>query len=212
MKQLVLGSVSITMLLLSCSGQKNDSEKSNSISFVKEIPQKKNGEYANTYKYVSQMVDKLNLDRLEEGFDSIQVRIWVAGGSDDTDNVFMLWHDQKNWNAQAYFYSYERNKNNSNKEDTIIGRVINMSPKSGWNSFTDKLFEQKISDLPNMDSLPINNIEVIHGQAVNIEISTKSKYRLYSYYSPSSYQEEYWQAKNIVNILKLLEDEFEFRR
>lgn len=42
------------------------------------------------------------------------------------------------------------------------------------------------------------------------EIATKDKYRMYHYWTPASYFEKYWQAKNVTQIAEVLQREFGF--
>lgn len=49
------------------------------------------------------------------------------------------------------------------------------------------------------------------GNSVMIEISTKYYYRLYGCSEPSVYKDKYYQANNIIQIINLLEKEFNFK-
>lgn len=40
------------------------------------------------------------------------------------------------------------------------------------------------------------------------EIASKNEYRMFHYWSPVLYIDKFWQARNIVNVVKLLQNEF----
>jgi hypothetical protein len=46
------------------------------------------------------------------------------------------------------------------------------------------------------------------GISYKIEVATKRQYRFYGYHLPDKFQDKLWQAKNKVDILKLVETEF----
>jgi hypothetical protein len=45
------------------------------------------------------------------------------------------------------------------------------------------------------------------GVYFNIEIANKYKYRYYSYHSPEQFQDIFWEARNMVQIVKLIRGE-----
>lgn len=58
----------------------------------------------------------------------------------------------------------------------------------------------------------INYPEVVHGDDVIVEISTKTIYRIYSYKEPRLFQGKIKEAKRMEDILVLIEKEFNFNR
>ena len=42
---------------------------------------------------------------------------------------------------------------------------------------------------------------------LNVEVATKNQYRFYGYWEPHEYQNKFWQAKNMADILNLFEQE-----
>jgi hypothetical protein len=47
----------------------------------------------------------------------------------------------------------------------------------------------------------------LDGRTYNVEVATKDQYRFYGYWEPQYYQNKFWQAKNMADILRLLEKE-----
>lgn len=85
-----------------------------------------------------------------------------------------------------------------------------INPKNGWNGFMNQLFALQIMTLPDMDNIPGLVDNWTDGISYHIEIATKNQYRFYSYHLPGKFQDEFWQAKKMVDILRLIESEFEF--
>ena len=49
------------------------------------------------------------------------------------------------------------------------------------------------------------------GGRPTVEIATKRRYKIYSYYFPKSYSQKFLQAKKMAKIMRLLETEFGFK-
>lgn len=62
--------------------------------------------------------------------------------------------------------------------------------------------------LPNQDDIKSYG-GGFDGRTYNVEVSTKNKYRFYGYWEPQEYQDKFWQAKNMTDILKLFETELD---
>ena len=45
------------------------------------------------------------------------------------------------------------------------------------------------------------------GKTFNVEVATKNQYRFYTYWEPHDYQNKFWQAKNMAEIIDLLKTE-----
>jgi hypothetical protein len=93
-------------------------------------------------------------------------------------------------------------------EKVKIQKAETLNPKNGWDSFLNKLFALQITTLPNKDNIPGLEDGWTDGISYNVELATKKQYRFYGYHLPDKFQYKYWQAKNMVDILKLVETEF----
>ena len=54
-------------------------------------------------------------------------------------------------------------------------------------------------------------VSATDGCSVSIEIATRKVYRCYGYANPDFYVQRHWQAKNIVDILRLVNKEFRLK-
>ncbi|HVT85326.1 MAG TPA: hypothetical protein VHD35_08975 [Chitinophagaceae bacterium] len=158
----------------------------------------------------------LGLESLEKGFDSIQIRIQY-GGSMIGNRLVILVNKNNKWNAhisklgnrQNLDYTGEVVKNN--REEFIPTRETEIkTPKSGWNSFINELFNLKILSIEDQSRIEGYKYGVVNdGCFVIIEIATKNVYRWYEMDEPDYFYYHLWQAKNLSRILKLVDDEFQ---
>jgi len=162
------------------------------------------------YQLVSQKSKQLKLDKLENGFDSLQIRIWYDSALSNKDKLLILKYKNSKW--KGFFYSLNVEWNAYKLTNKIRkSKIIEVHPSSGWESFTSKVFENKIESLPNMKD--INGL--VHrwsdGKTYSIEIATKSKYRFYSYHLPEKFI-KFDEVKNIIKILIAIENEFKIKK
>jgi hypothetical protein len=95
--------------------------------------------------------------------------------------------------------------------DSLVVKEIKskkIPPKNGWNNLITKLTDLKIYDLPEMDSIPGLDDGWLDGSSYLVEIGIGSSCKHYRYHLPQKFQAKFWQAKNMVEILDLLEQEF----
>jgi hypothetical protein len=177
---------------------------------VKDIPLDKNGKVVASYKYKNEIVSKLKIDTLENGFDSIQIRIWYGYAFKDTAQLVIVKNRNDKWSADLYTLLPSFNKNR-NAIESINSLVLIKEPKSGWIKFMKELFDLQIMTLPDMDKIA-PNIVIADGDGVVVEVSTKNQYRFYHYLEPSSIQDKLPQAKRMENILQHIEKELDFKR
>lgn len=185
----------------SCSGQTN-----NSTAFKKEIPTSDNGETDLFYQFIQQKVKQLKVDSLQNGFDSLQIRIWYDYALLSISDLVVIKQNNAAWTTISYSLTKDWDAPDSSgilraeKIDTLI-------PKNGWDSFLERLFALQITTLPNMDSIPGLQDDWVDGVTYCVEVATKKQYRFYSYHLPDKFQDKYWQAKNMVDVLKLIQTE-----
>ena len=58
-----------------------------------------------------------------------------------------------------------------------------------------------------MDNIPRLMDMIDDGVDFNIEIASKYQYRFYGYHNPEQFQDKFWQAKNMNQIVKLIREE-----
>jgi hypothetical protein len=171
--------------------------------FKKEIPIRENG----SYDLKKQKEKQLQLDSLESGFNSLQIRIWHDYSLVTKRELIIIKKVKDQWTGK--YYDMKVDWDAFKDTETITSSKSELiAPNSGWNNFTKKLFELNIKTLPNMADIPglINDWD--DGSTYNIEIATKNQYRFYSYHEPDKFEDKYWQAKKMVEILNLVSSEF----
>ena len=152
----------------------------------------------------------LKLESLEKGFDSIQIRIWYGCPRDSGDLLVVLKNNKKKWEAEICKIgcppSFEH------WGDSIVRIIFKDSPKSGWTKFINQLFDLSILTLPDEKQLKNLHYSVpMDGCGVEVEIAIKNVYREYGYGNPDDYEDKFLEAKNILSILHLINEEFGVR-
>lgn len=167
--------------------------------------------------WLKHVVKECGLDSLNNGFDSIQIRIWYGCALDGLFNLVILKLASGTWNAQVrelkpyysdQYYSKE-DKYWKTKLDSVSQKITHLVPKSGWSYLITELFNRKILSLPDQDDVEgFVEESATDGCGVSVEIGTKKVYRYYGYSNPDLHAKKNWQPKNILDILRLLNSEF----
>lgn len=162
------------------------------------------------YQLISQKSKQLKLDKLEKGFDSLQIRIWYDSALSNRDKLVIF--KLKDFKWKGFYYSLNVEWNAYKLTNKVKkSHKIEIHPKSGWKIFISKILENKIESLPNMKDINGLVDRWSDGKTYSIEIATKSKYRFYNYHLPEKFL-EFEEAKNMVEILKVIESEFGIKK
>jgi len=161
-----------------------------SAKFIKDIPKERITESLRTSE------KDFGLDSLDNGFDSIQIRIWY-GCALLGERLVMLTHSHGKWEAKISDSTYY---------DSIPRVLRVVEPCSSWEKFIKSLFDLEILSLPAIDEFGTETFA--DGCGAAIEIATKKVYRVYVYSQPDFYEKKHWQAKNMISILRLINTEF----
>jgi hypothetical protein len=159
-------------------------------------------------------VKQLGLDSLQNGSDSLQIRIWYDYSIVRTRKLFVIKRTNSIWTASLYTMSVtdktEKDLQELNSPEKIkLEKTENLQPKIGWDKFINKLLSLQIISLPDMYSISGMKVGMEDGMTYCIEVAMKHKYRFYSYSNPNEIKEKYWQAKNMSDIINLLNSELE---
>lgn len=215
------GWISISILLISCQQIDRSAEEPNyeAAAYVQNL------NTSDTFRYESAVDGKgrfdsiahdskasaeklLRLSSLKKGFDSIQIRISWGCAIQANSYLVILKNQNKKWSAEICSLKSIFNEEKG-EVDSISNLIKIKTPKSGWKNFINVLIELKIFTLEDNNSIPgFYYAMPTDGCGVAIEIATKKIYRFYNYDNPGDYADRYWQAKNILAILKLVIDEF----
>jgi hypothetical protein len=196
--------------LVACNGQTNTVEQpaifvDTTRPFKKEIPTYPSGGADIFYRLAKTKQKQLGLDSLESGFDNLQIRIWYDFSLVKERNLVVITNRDTKWQATIYNLEVDWDGHT----ETILSKTVKqVTPKSSWDILLKKLMNFKILTLPDQNDIP-NYGGGADGNTYNIEVATKNQYRFYGYWEPQMYQDKYWQAKSMANILKLINQEFD---
>lgn len=150
----------------------------------------------------------MNLDSIESGFDSLQIRLWYHYSIDDNDFLIVIKKNQTTW--KGVLYSLKIRANKDDKFSHLVHCDSSMIyPKSGWISFAKHLEELNVTGLP--DKRSINGYKDIigaEGASYCVEVATKAGYRFYEYWAPNLFRKEYSQVDQMARILERIDNEF----
>lgn len=211
MRQFIL-IITTLFLLTSCTRQK----ETNSTLKTSEIQWTKNDSDI-FYLSTQDKVKQLGLDSLQNGSDSLQIRIWYDYSTDRTRKLFVINKTNSIWTASLYTMTVIDRigtdlKELNSPEKIRLEKTENLQPKNGWDRFINKILSLQIISLPDMYSIPGMKVGMEDGVTYSIEVAMRHKYRFYSYSNPDEIKGKYWQAKNMVDIIDLLETELEVRK
>ena len=197
---------------VACKGQTTSTHQSlefvdTTKPFKKEIPIYQNGGVDIFYELAKTKQKQLGLDSIENGFDNLQIRVWYDFALVRERKLVVITNKDTNWTATVYDLQVDWD----GKTETILSqKVKQVTPKSGWASFSKELLALKILTLPDQDDVK-GYYGGTDGETYNVELATKNQYRFYGYWTPQLYQDKFWQAKNMVAILELFETELDVR-
>lgn len=185
-------------------------KKNFSDTVVKDIPLTNNGKPSPVYLAMQAFERSLNLDVLEEGFDSLQIRLWAAYTFTDTIQLLIVKRQEQQWIAEFGTIKYKDDVRHGNIQ-ILNNKFEYKTPKSGWDNFVKELLKTRILTLPDVYEIS-NYPSPIHADNFSVEFATNNLYRFYSYPAPHSAMAEVLEAKNMETILQLMEKEFSFKR
>jgi hypothetical protein len=155
------------------------------------------------------LLDSLNLPTLENGFDSLQVRIFITC-SFSKSNLILLTNNGMEGKAVFYSYFYGSNGEGDFVASQVSGEL--RSPTNGWKLFYDSLIKTGIVELRDQDEFDSGQYAAPHdGGIVLVEIATKKKYRIYEY-SSIGMNSKHKGPAILHEALKLIEREFLYKR
>jgi hypothetical protein len=198
-----MNSVAATILIilscvaLSCNLADSNARKirqlNPSCKFIKDIPKDRRT------AVLRKTERAFGLDSLDNGFDSIQIRIWY-GCALDGERLIVLSNKNGRWMGEMSDGTYY---------DSLPRVLAAVQPTSAWEQFIKKLFDLQLLSLPAVRRFGAGAIA--DGCGVTIEIATKSIYRFYHYDNPDLYQNNHWQAKKMMEILQLVNKELRIK-
>ena len=137
----------------------------------------------------------------------LEVRIWIEG---ESFQGLRIYRNNEKW---AGFYLSNKGYFVEPHDDTeefwekaTQKNLFEIKPRSNWEELWDKINKMEILTLPDFQTFP-NHKNYRGGICYIVEIKDGEHYRTYSYNNPQ-YQ-EYSEAKQMMEIIKTLRDEFQ---
>ncbi len=151
-------------------------------------------------------LDSLKLPRLENGFDSMAIRVWFSYSRKDTVQVITIKNQGGEWSGKFNQGAYVFNQSQDSIHYTEK-KEWTLNPDIGWRPLVDSIIEQGVLTLPDSRKImSINDFPLDGGNSVTIEISTARLYRLYFYEMPNYFMQKYKEADKMENILNILSE------
>ena len=126
--------------------------------------------------------------------ESLEVRAWIGFGLSPLQG-YSLRQDGSRWTGRYIIESFQQT-------NSVTARDI--TPKSGWERFWNRLGQLNLLTLPDSSTLRGEEM-VMDGVSYVVEINRDGRYRTYEYGNP---QEQKWpEAKKIISIVQMLHDE-----
>jgi hypothetical protein len=199
------------LILFSCQ-HKTDTNKQR---FTLEIPDTSKTHYPDIfYESKKKVVDELKLNRLENGADSFELRLWANVEVTNAGQIFIIKKVKKQWTCLHYFYLKKEGNWNSDIIKMATNFTIDSSwvetehPKTNWNSFFKAIKKENIYELPIQSDIKGWKPIVDDGFTYYVEYATRDKYKFYYYNCPDVYENEFKECKQMTNILDVFYKEF----
>jgi len=203
----------IVALITSCRNHHIKRLKSNSLktdTLITDVPKWYNRSDLSE-KRDAQVLNSLELASLQNGFDSLQIRIWIGCDYKTASSLILFEKARSEWNAVFYWFKIDDDGLMNVKAKDI--HAENRSPKSGWNIFCKNLIQTGIIDLPDETKFDKGKFfRPFDGNGVTVEIGMRHKFRVYGYPElgfNSHIKEGPWK---LHRALKLIESEFGYKR
>lgn len=174
--------------------------------------------YPYTYwNFCKQKQQQLGLESPETSRDSLIFRMWITnptGKKGQPHGLVEIKKDSSGWNGKLILMHVDFKL--SNLSETITdSKAIDLKPlKTDWTTIVDSLLKLKIAELPTDDLIPGYYPENIgygnNAPTFSFEYATRNIYRFFQYNDIYRVSNKFWQPKNVIDILDLLESEFQW--
>jgi hypothetical protein len=185
------------------------------------IPDIKNNR-ANRLLFVKRqrITDELNIKSIEEGVDTLEIRLWAMAGTAKGGEVYIIRKSRSDWNCYHYWFierlavpdipekqSYSLEELSAAGLDTFW--IKKETPRSGWDRFISKLNATEFYNLESFNVVSTAVKENITSYSFMIEYAMKKKYRLFMYNCSDIYQ-GCQQCQQMTGIFGVFDNEFDF--
>lgn len=172
--------------------------------FRKDIPLRANGDTSIDYLDAKKEQERLGISSLENGVDSLEIRLWAVYAYNDTSQIITIRKEKSSWKSELLTLHYLSDQNVNKSIKSIV-------PKSGWSQLIDTLMHLSIMTLPSHESVPEAYFDADVDYLI-VQTATKNSYRFYSYPWPAPQHRGVKEVEKIKSILQVLDSELEFKR
>jgi hypothetical protein len=160
-----------------------------------------------SYKTIKRRCQMLQLDSLELGFDSFQLRLWYENDLSSNQRVVTLKKRAGGWQATLIKYSINLN------DPVDIRRIerkkcLRLVPVNGWDSIEQQLHQLKLITSTDSTNFRITGGGGLGGILYVVEVANTKFYRFYDYLNPGTMQKKEWQASEVTALSNLMQKEF----
>ncbi|MDP4251942.1 MAG: hypothetical protein Q8918_17720 [Bacteroidota bacterium] len=153
--------------------------------------------------------DSIRIDTLENGFDSMQIRIWFGYVRTDTIQILALKNSNHVWSSKYYEVLRHINR----RRDSLLYYSFwekALPERLDLGAIVDSLVKMNILTLPDCRKVPNYDFPFDGGSSVVFEIATPNIYRLYYYQNPGTFNNSK-EAVDVNQILNLLAMNFNIK-
>jgi hypothetical protein len=157
------------------------------------------------YKNAKQWEHELQLSDLKKGFEGFEMRLWYNPELLLRKKLITIRNFGGAWSAKVYNVTLNQDNENG---ITAVDSVVALTPKSGWNTFQNKLAELQVKQLPNYTYVRGDEL-IDDGITYFAEVANRNSYRFSWFSNPqsnigNSKNSQQWQA-----VVDLFDQEFE---
>lgn len=204
----------VIIFFLSCKEEKSTNRNNPSLNLPKtDITHLPNNIH---YEVKNKIVNELILNKLENGVDSFELRLWTKIEVSNGGNILVIKKINDAWTCLEY--SYLETRKDYKGEQNVIGYVTSftidtfwvkkLQPLSDWENFLTEINKENIYELPTQSDIIGWKDIVTDGYTYNIEFATKNNYRFYTYNCPDIYEDDFKECQHMTNILAVFNKEF----
>src|SRR6188768_4240745 len=162
-------------------------------------------------RYLNKFSDELNLQRLEDGVDSFELRFntEISVLKCGFGQLLVIKKIENEWTCLEYHYIVNdipfgtRDYVKDFSIDTVS--IYKRHPKSGWTKLFEELEKQHIYDLPSQYDIPSWDslgVTIADGKGYSVEFADNQRHRYYSYNTPQDFATQLKECRNMSNIIE----------
>lgn len=199
----------IAYLFISCNQKISNNDIHQKINFGDSIREYINLNREIGVPYIQRIILAAGLDSLDNGYEDMQLRIWLGHSLAKKHDIIILKYKNNKWHGERLSFTKVGNSMFNTKIKILLYEKI--FPKSGWSTFFNIVENSQIFTALK-DDTPLNccNSGGTDGIVYTFELATKNKFHLHSYSNPTSDGPNNIHSKEVLAFANLLEKEFDF--